>query len=425
MYICSNCQSEFSKWAGQCENCKQWNTFVEQEITDKPTKGKKVKKSKAEPARSVRFCEIKAEGGSEKPILTGIHEFDQTIGGRIVEGQVILLAGSPGIGKSTLSLDITEKLSSQGKQILYVSGEESPAQIKHRADRLELGLENVSFLPEYNAKHIEKHISSRRKNIDFVIVDSIQTLFSPDVASTAGSVSQISESTNILVNLAKGFSIPMIIIGHVTKSGDIAGPKILEHMVDTVLYFEGDKKHDLRMLRVEKNRFGPTDEVGIFKMTEAGLKEVQDTKELFDLKKDKEPGSVYGMAVHGNRPVVVEVQALATKSYFSIPKRTTSNFDVSRLNILLAIIDKKLRLKSHEYDVYVNITGGINFKDPGLDLPVLKAIVSSIKNEPVARTEIYFGEVGLTGEVRKVFMHERREKEAKRLGFETKLTKQV
>ncbi|BCX14106.1 MAG: hypothetical protein KatS3mg085_638 [Candidatus Dojkabacteria bacterium] len=250
------------------------------------------------------------------------------------------------------------------------------------------------------------------------MVDSIQTLFSHEVSSPAGSISQVTTSADKLVHLAKGFNIPIIIVGHITKTGNIAGPKTLEHLVDTVLYFEGDKKHEFRILRVEKNRFGPTDLVGLFKMTESGLKEVKDTKELFQPKQAPAIGSVFTVAIEGNRPIVLEVQALCTKSYFEIPRRTTSGFEKARLNIILALLDKILKLKTYAYDVYVNITGGLNIKDPGIDLAVLKAIISSIKNEPVDPKNLYFGEVGLTGEIRKVMFQEKRTKEAKKLGFQ-------
>ncbi|MDQ6986130.1 MAG: DNA repair protein RadA [Candidatus Dojkabacteria bacterium] len=428
MYICSNCQTEYAKWQGKCDSCNEWSSIEENPNFVDKKKGKKSKSlGKPDIVKPVKFSEL-SNNDSKTPsfeIKTKISEFDNTLGGRILPGQVILLAGAPGIGKSTLSLEAVENLSKQNLNILYITGEESPTQIKNRADRLKLKLVNVSFFPEMNVNAIRNYVASNRSKIDFIIVDSIQTLYSPNVTSTTGSVSQISESTNELVNLAKGFSIPTIIIGHITKSGDIAGPKILEHMVDTVLYFEGDKKYNLRILRVKKNRFGPTDEVGIFKMTEDGLKEIKDTKELFDPSKQSEPGSVFSMVLEGNRSVVVEVQALATKTYFSIPRRTASGFELNRLHLLLAVIDKKLHLKTQEYDIYVNITGGIKVKDPGLDFAVLWAIISSIKNIQVPRQNIFFGEVGLTGEIRKVIMQENREKEAKRLGFTSLMTNKV
>lgn len=438
MYICSNCQKTYNKWQGQCSNCLQWGTLVEDERPvgrqmQSRSKGSlsssKKSKSNTTVIKPVKLHELEDPKGKAGQITTGISEFDHTLGGRLIPGQVVLLAGAPGVGKSTLSLEIIERLSEQGLRIMYIAGEESPSQIKQRAIRLKLNLQNVNFISEININEVERFIASNVKNIDLIVADSIQTLYSPDLTSTTGSISQINESTNRLVNLAKGFDITTIIIGHVTKTGDIAGPKILEHMVDTVLYFEGERKFDLRVLRVEKNRFGPTDEVGIFRMEQNGLKEVRDTKELFDPKKEPEVGSVYSMAMEGNRPVVVEVQALATKSYFPNPRRTASGFDMSRLFIILAIIDKRLKLKSYEYDVYVNITGGIKFNDPALDLAVLRAITSSIKNVTVPRDTLFFGEVGLTGEIRKVFNEEKRIKEAKRLGFEkvmsNKLVKRV
>lgn len=427
MYICSNCQKQYTKWQGQCSNCKEWNTIQESpkfEIRNPKLGGKKSKTAiKAiYNLKPVKLSEINEHTKKKSSLFyqTGIHEFDNALGGRLLPGQVILLGGSPGVGKSTLCLEIIERLSNLKLRVLYIAGEESPEQIKHRVDRMGLKMQNVEFLNDTNVESLESFLSLNHEKYEVLIVDSIQTLYSPNVLSSSGSVSQISESTNRIVNIAKGFGILTFIVGHITKTGDIAGPKILEHMVDTVLYFEGDKKLEFRVLRVQKNRFGPTDEAGLFKMTALGLVEIKDTKEIFDFtesEKQNSSGSVYSMALEGTRPVVVEVQALATKTYFTNPRRTTSGFDLSRLYIILAIIDKKLRLKTYEYDVYVNITGGIKISDPGLDLAVLKAIVSSIKNQIVPKEEMYFGEVGLTGEIRKVYFEEKRIKEAKRLGF--------
>ncbi|MBE0573758.1 DNA repair protein RadA [Candidatus Dojkabacteria bacterium] len=424
MFVCSNCQKTYLKWQGQCDNCKLWNTLVETENTLSPKsalkKGKSFSKSVTD-IKPVRLSDLekdaKIRSKKEIAFTTGIYEFDNTIGGRIVPGQVFLFSGEPGVGKSTLSLQITETLSNLNLNILYVCGEESPIQIKHRADRLKLKLRNVMFLPDVNMDSVETYIVSHRDKIDCIIVDSIQTMFDPNILGSSGNVAQISECTNRIVNLAKGYNIVTFIIGHVTKSGDIAGPKIMEHMVDTVLYLEGDKRYEFRVLRVEKNRYGSSDEVGIFRMTAEGLVEVKDTKDLFNKNKEDASGSVYALVMEGTRPVVVEVQALATRSYFSNPRRTTSGFDLNRLYIILAIIDKKLHLHTGEFDIYVNITGGIKITDPGLDLAVMQAIVSSVKDTIVPKTNIYFGEVGLTGEIRKVFMEDKRLKEAKRLEF--------
>lgn len=422
MYICSNCQKTYNKWQGQCENCGLWNTIVEvgnPGIQIRGAKGRTKKESHSQISiKPIKLTELKDKQTQKNfQLITNIHEFDNALGGRLISGQVILLSGSPGIGKSTLCSQITESFSKQKKNVLYIAGEESPAQIQERIKRLKLKHENVYYYPETNILEIERYVASNADKIDVIFADSIQTLYDPSLNSSAGSVSQISESTNRLVNLAKGFGITTFIIGHVTKTGDIAGPKILEHMVDTVLYFEGEKRFEFRILRVEKNRFGPTDEVGIFKMENNGLAEVRDTKELFDPNKEESSGSVYAMVLEGTRPVVVEVQALATRSYFPNPRRTTSGFDLSRLYILLAIIEKRLKINTGELDIYVNITGGIKVSDPALDLAVIKAVVSSIKDQVVPKTSIYFGEVGLTGEVRKVLFEDKRIKEAKRLGF--------
>lgn len=425
MFICSNCQKTYFKWQGQCDNCKLWNTLIEDTnlAISKASKRGRQSASMNSEIKPIKLSDLEKDSKTiskkEKAFTTGIYEFDNTIGGRIVPGQVFLFSGEPGVGKSTLSLQITQTLSNLGLNILYVCGEESPIQIKHRADRLNLSLENVAFLPDVNMDNLERYLISNRDRIDCIIVDSIQTMFDPNVIGTSGNVSQISTCTNRIVSLAKGYNIVTFIIGHVTKSGDIAGPKIMEHMVDTVLYLEGDKRYEFRVLRVEKNRYGSSDEVGIFRMTDKGMSEVKDTKDLFNKNKEDASGSVYALVMEGTRPVVVEVQALATRSYFSNPRRTTSGYDLNRLYIVLAIIDKKLKLHTGEYDIYVNITGGIKITDPGLDLAVMQAIVSSLKDKIVPKDTVYFGEVGLTGEIRKVFMEEKREREAKRLEFST------
>lgn len=425
MFICSNCQKEFLKWQGQCDSCKLWNTLIEN-TNAKSVKSLNLKQSKkgstnTDSIKPIKLKDLdkdlKTKSKKEIAYTTGIYEFDNAIGGKIIPGQVFLFSGEPGVGKSTMSLQITESLSKLNLNVLYVCGEESPIQIKHRADRLKLLLSNVEFLADANIDNVERYIVSNRDRIDCVIVDSIQTMYTHSILGSAGNVSQISECTNRIVSLAKGYNIVSFIIGHVTKSGDIAGPKIMEHMVDTVLYMEGDKRFEFRILRVEKNRFGASDEVGIFKMTELGLIEIKDTKELFNKEIEDASGSVYALILEGSRPVVVEVQALATKTYFTNPRRTTSGFDLNRLFIILAIIDKKLKINTGEFDIYVNITGGIKITDPGLDLAVMQAIVSSIKDKIIPKSNVYFGEVGLTGEIRKVFMEEKRLKESKRLEF--------
>lgn len=420
MFQCEKCGKHYTKWQGQCTICGEWNSLSE--IPDAVrTKGRskgKHQSASVEVTQPVKLNELGKEGGAKsEAIQSGIYEFDNTVGGRILPGQVILFAGSPGIGKSTLTLQIIDKLSTQKKHVLYVCGEESPYQIKQRADRLQLELKNVLFLAETDIRKVENYIVTNQNKLDMIVVDSIQTMYEPTTLSSSGSVSQIAESTNILTNLAKGFGLATIVIGHVTKSGDIAGPMILEHMVDTVLYLEGERRFEFRILRVEKNRFGPTDEAGIFRMANGGLIEVKDTKDLFDAKKEEASGSVYALVLEGTRPVVVEVQALVTKTYFSNPRRTTSGFDLNRLYILLAILDKKLKMHTGDFDVYVNITGGIKVNDPAVDLAVLQAIISSLKDIKIDNTNVYFGEVGLTGEVRKVYLQEKRIKEGKRLGF--------
>lgn len=427
MFICTNCQKTYSKWQGKCDSCGEWGTIEESVAPRAFTKTAKSKgsskKSKVEFAtpgdiRVFKFSELENDKEIRNELKSGIGEFDNALGGRLVQGQVILLSGEPGIGKSTLATQLTDAFSNQNLSVLYICGEESPYQVKQRIDRMGLKHDNVTLLQESDVSIVENYIATNSNNIDVIFVDSIQTLFDPDIASAGGSISQIGQCTNRITGLSKGYGLTTFIIGHVTKSGDIAGPKLMEHMVDTVLYFEGERTLELRILKVEKNRFGPTDEVALFKMSSQGLVEVVDTKELFDPNKIESPGSVYSMVLEGTRPIVLEVQALATKTYFSNPRRAASGFDLNRMFILLAIIDKKLKLNTGEYDVYVNITGGIKSNDRGLDLAIIKAIISSIKNEKISKEEIYFGEVGLTGEIRKVFLEEKRVKEAKRLGFD-------
>jgi len=415
MFKCSNCNKEYSKWQGKCDSCHEWGTIQESTSKSEASVVRSRGKKETKLTRELKRFEFKES--SIETIQTGIDELDNALGGRLVRGQVILLSGSPGIGKSTLSSQIADKLSGRKYKVTYICGEESPEQIYQRLKRLKLKAENVDFIQEYEINHIINYIEENKSEIDVLIVDSIQTVYSEGLTSMQGSVSQVSECTSMLTNISKAYGITTIIIGHVTKSGEIAGPKLLEHIVDTVLYFEGDKTSDLRILKVEKNRFGPTDEVGLFQMTENGLKELLDTKDLFSKDKPENEGSVYSMVLEGNRAFVIEVQALATKTYFSNPRRASSGFDLNRLYILLAVIDKNLRLATGEFDIYVNITGGFKTSDRALDLAIIKAIVSSIKGQKVKNDTVTFGEVGLTGEIRKVVLQEKREKEAKRMGF--------
>ncbi len=415
MFKCTNCSKEYSKWQGRCDACQEWGTIQESSSKSESSVVRSRGKKETKVTREIKRFEFKE--GSFESIQTGIAELDNSLGGRLVRGQVLLLSGSPGIGKSTLSSQLADKLSEQKYNVTYICGEESPEQIYQRLKRLKLKATNVDFIQEYEINHISSYIEENKDKIDVLIVDSIQTVYSEGLTSMQGSVSQVSECTSMLTNLSKAFGITTVIIGHVTKSGEIAGPKLLEHIVDTVMYFEGDKTSDLRILKVEKNRFGPTDEVGLFQMTENGLKELMDTKDLFSKDKPESEGSAYSMVLEGNRAFVIEVQALATKTYFSNPRRACSGYDLNRLYILLAVIDKNLRLTTGEYDIYVNITGGLKTSDRALDLAIIKAIVSSIKSQKIKNDTVTFGEVGLTGEIRKVLLQDKREKEAKRMGF--------
>lgn len=428
MYICNVCQKSYTKWQGRCDSCETWGSLEESSSKTKFSSGAKTQRKKSSEIATItplKLHELTDDKNLSHFLTSGIEEFDNTVGGRLVAGQVTLLAGTPGIGKSTLCSQLTEAFSTQGKSVLYICGEESPIQIKQRTERLGFRQENVDYIAEVDIAKIEVFLELNSSKYSLVFVDSIQTIFTGELNSSSGSISQISECTNRLVSLAKGLNVAMIIIGHVTKTGDIAGPKILEHMVDTVLYIEGEKRMELRILRVEKNRFGPADEVGIFKMESSGLKQITDTKELFDPNIEEAAGSVFSMSVEGNRPVVIEVQALATKSYFPQPRRTASGFDFNRMNILIAVIEKILKISMGEYDVYINITGGMKINDSGLDLAVIASIISSVKNKVIPRSTIFFGEVGLTGEIRKVWLEDKRIKESKRLGFQNLVSREI
>lgn len=417
VFCCQECGNETSKWQGQCPGCKAWNTLVE-EIVDTSVKraGSQVVSrgmQKAEPAILSGIVMTK-----EDRILTGIAELDRVMGGGVVAGSLTLVGGDPGIGKSTLLLQTCRHLSSDGHKVLYISGEESLKQIKMRADRIGSFTENMLLLCETNLDVIEETI--RRVKPEAVVIDSIQTMCNEHVASAPGSVSQVRESTGVLLQIAKGMGIAIFIVGHVTKEGTVAGPRVLEHMVDAVLYFEGDRHASYRILRGVKNRFGSTNEIGVFEMREEGLIEVTNPSEyMLEGKPQNASGSIVSCSMEGTRPILVEIQALVSRSNFGIPRRQAIGTDFNRVNLLMAVLEKRLGLQLGDCDAYVNIAGGIKIMEPAIDLGIVMAVTSSFKNRAIDEKMIAFGEVGLSGEVRSVSQAEQRVLEAQKLGFTT------
>ena len=412
VFFCQNCGHEENKWLGQCPMCKQWNTFVEESVFV-------VKNNTVKQAREAEVVALKnVETTHEDRILTKIKELDRVLGGGIVPGSLVLVGGDPGIGKSTLLLQVCQKLCEEKKRVLYISGEESLKQIKLRANRMGEFTEELLLLCETNLEIIKNVIEKRKP--EMVVIDSIQTMYSDEVASAPGSVSQVRESTNIVMQLAKGLGIPIFIVGHVTKEGTVAGPRVLEHMVDTVLYFEGDRHASYRILRGVKNRFGSTNEIGVFEMRQNGLVEVENPSEfMLSGRPENASGSVVACSMEGTRPILLEIQALVCNSNFGMPRRTAAGTDYNRVNLLMAVLEKRAGIHLSASDAYVNIAGGIKMNEPAIDLGIVMALVSSYKNRPVDEKTIVFGEVGLSGEVRAVNMPEQRVAEAKKLGFET------
>lgn len=417
VFFCQNCGHEESKWLGQCPACKEWNTFVEEKITVSASgKSGAARSGKETDINIVPLMNVSTD--EDERIQTQIQELDRVLGGGIVEGSLVLVGGDPGIGKSTLLLQVCQKLSSINKKVLYISGEESLKQIKLRANRMGEFSGNLFLLCETNLEMIRTAIEKQKP--DMVVIDSIQTMYSEEVTSAPGSVSQVRESTNVFMQLAKGMNIAVFIVGHVTKEGTVAGPRVLEHMVDTVLYFEGDRHASYRILRSVKNRFGSTNEIGVFEMRKEGLVEVENPSEfMLSGKPENASGSIVACAMEGTRPMLMEVQALVCRSNFGMPRRTAAGIDYNRVNLLMAVLEKRVGLPLSNYDAYVNIAGGIRMNEPAIDLGVIMAVASSYKNKPVAEDMIVFGEVGLSGEVRAVTMPEQRVAEARKLGFKT------
>jgi DNA repair protein RadA/Sms len=419
IYFCQNCGHEESKWLGQCPMCKEWNTFVEEKIT--VSKSSAVKSAVRE-AEVVTLSSVSTE--QEDRIRTKIEELDRVLGGGIVPGSLVLVGGDPGIGKSTLLLQVCRQLAEEQKKVLYISGEESVKQIKLRADRMGEFDDHLLLLCETNLETIRQVIERERPAA--AVIDSIQTMYSEEAASAPGSVSQVREATHTLMQLAKGLNITIFIVGHVTKEGTVAGPRVLEHMVDTVLYFEGDRHASYRILRGVKNRFGSTNEIGVFEMRETGLEEVANPSEyMLNGRPENASGSVVACSMEGTRPILMEIQALVCKSNFGMPRRTAAGTDYNRVNLLMAVLEKRIGLPLSNYDAYINIAGGIRMNEPAVDLGIVMAIVSSYKNRPISEKTIVFGEVGLSGEVRAVSMPSQRVAEARKLGFQTCIMPEV
>ncbi|MBR5407828.1 MAG: DNA repair protein RadA [Lachnospiraceae bacterium] len=417
VFFCNSCGYESSKWMGQCPGCHAWNTFVEETVS-RSSKGSGTSAAalRTGTGKPAKLKEI--ELSVEDKINTHIGELNRVLGGGIVKGSLTLVGGDPGIGKSTLLLQVCRMLSKDNVPVLYISGEESLKQIKMRAERIGDFTDSLSLFCETDLITIEETI--RREKPSVVVIDSIQTMFSEDVSSAPGSVSQVREATAVLLRLAKGLSTAIFIVGHVTKEGTVAGPRVLEHMVDTVLYFEGERNASYRILRGVKNRFGSTNEIGVFEMRGEGLVEVTNPSEYMLNGRPKDAsGSVVVCALEGTRPLLIELQALVCRTNFGIPRRQATGADLNRVNLLMAVLEKRIGLKLAECDAYVNVAGGIRLNEPAADLGIVLSIVSSYKNVSIPEDVIAFGEVGLSGEVRSVSMAEVRVLEAAKLGFKT------
>ena len=411
IFVCSECGYESPKWMGKCPACNQWNTFYEEKKINSSASNNTLKRK--EISKPVELNKI--EGKIENKISTGFGELDRVLGGGLVNGSLILLGGEPGIGKSTLILQLCNKIRTDGK-ILYISGEESGEQIKLRADRLGVKNDKLLFLSETNIENIEEIILTMKPKL--VIIDSIQTMYSEEITSSPGSVSQVREITARIMRTCKENGVTTILIGHVTKDGNIAGPRVLEHMVDTVLYIEGERYFSYRMLRGVKNRFGSTNEIGMFEMQNEGLVEITDPSKVLISDNDDNPsGSIIVATIEGTRPLLVEFQALTTSTVYGLPRRTANGIDYNRLAVLLAVLEKKVGINLGNQDVYINVVSGLKVNEPAIDLGIIASTISSYKNIPIDKKTVVMGDVGLTGEVRSINLIEKRIKEAEKLGF--------
>lgn len=412
VFVCNNCGYESSKWLGKCPACNEWNSFFEEKVA-KTTSSKSEKNKNANIPMELN----KIVGQEAIRTSTGFDELDRVLGGGLVKGSLLLLGGEPGIGKSTLILQICSKIKTDEK-VLYISGEESGEQIKLRADRLKIKNDNLLFLGETDIDLIDEAITKIQPKL--VIIDSIQTMYSEEITSAPGSVSQVREITAHIMRMCKSNDITTIIIGHVTKDGNIAGPRVLEHMVDTVLYLEGERYFSYRILRSVKNRFGSTNELGMFEMENEGMVEIKNPSSVLISERDDNPaGSIIVSTIEGTRPLLIELQALTTPSVFGLPRRTANGIDYNRLTLLIAVLEKKAGLMLGNQDAYLNVVGGIKINEPAIDLGIILAVSSSFKNIAIPKDIVAIGEVGLTGEVRSVNLIDKRIKEAEKLGFKT------
>lgn len=413
IFVCSECGNESSKWLGKCPACNSWNTFYEQKVVETKAGGHKdLAKSENKPQKLNSY-----EAKETLRTSTGFGELDRVLGGGLVKGSLVLLGGEPGIGKSTLILQICDKVKGEGK-VLYVSGEESAEQIKMRADRLGIHNDDILFLGETDIDVVNQAIIEI--NPKLVIIDSIQTMYSEEISAAAGSVSQVREITSQVMRVCKSRAITTIIIGHVTKEGNIAGPRVLEHMVDTVLYLEGERYFSYRVLRGVKNRFGSTNEIGMFEMNEEGMCEITNPSDILISEREDNPaGSCIVSSIEGTRAILIELQALTTQSIFGFPKRTANGTDYNRLALLIAVLEKRAGIMLGSQDIYLNLVGGIRVNEPSIDLGMMMAVVSSFKNVAIPKDMVIIGEVGLTGEVRRINLIDKRLKEAEKLGFKS------
>lgn len=414
-FVCQQCGATYAKWVGQCSNCKSWNSLVEQIAEDETVKKSAIAKGQLS-GKKLAYENIKSivPSDAKERLKTGFPELDLVLGGGILRGAVNLLAGQPGIGKSTLLMQICNNVA-KTRKVLYVSGEESAGQVKLRAERLGASSDNLNFASSTSGNDIAKTIESGE--FDFVIVDSIQTLALDEISSAPGTVSQVTNCGNLIIRAAKSTDTAVVIVGHVTKEGTLAGPKVLEHLVDVVLNFEGDRYGGFKTVRAIKNRFGGTNEVAIFEMNEKGLAEVQNPSAALLAERQNTDGSIILATLEGNRPILVEIQALATTTNFGYPKRTASGFDLNRLNLLIAVIERRTKLKLSDKDIFVNVVGGMKLNDSAADLAVCLAIASAVAKRKLGDEYVVFGEVGLGGEIRSAFRADQRIAEAKKLGF--------
>jgi DNA repair protein RadA/Sms len=417
IFICQSCGAEATRWAGQCSTCMEWNTLVETAVAVSGNKGSRgIGTAGSRPVNKTTPVPLsQVVPKSSKRITSGIGEFDRVLGGGFVPGQVILLAGDPGVGKSTLLTQLSKSM--ENSKVVYVSGEESVEQVKVRAERMGYKADNLYMLPETDVDIIAATLEDLG-GFDLIIVDSVQTLSSDELTGMAGSVGQVRGSTQKLTEAAKRLSVPLVLVGHVTKEGTVAGPKVLEHIVDTVLYLEGDTQHLFRILKTTKNRFGPVSEVGIFEMSDLGMTEIENPSEMFlSQKMENAPGSCVTIVMEGYRPMLFEIQALTVRTAFGYPRRTTSGFNVNRLLVLIAILEKTCGLNLQNHDVYLNVAGGFKVSEYACDLAVCLAVSSSLKDKPVSNNVVAFGECGLSGEIRRVPHMDKRAKESRKLGY--------